>query len=166
MNKLMMLPLVTLTVACGGFEPLEGEWTTTSETIVDDGCDFGGGDDGGDEGDEAQAATSTLTLNDDGTFLLVPGDFPVEFNGWTCTLDDHDFACDAFSWDDDLGEMSGGTLEGTVTTSIDVAGVFSDETHGDAGWTLSMDCQGTGCEAASLAACTTSVASTIENSAE
>jgi len=155
MNKLMMLPLVTLTVACGGFEPLEGSWFLGSQTMVDDGCGLDEGDDDSDDSEDDSGMA--LSLDEEGGFTLSDDDG----FGWSCLLDGKSFTCDDAIDTMDLGELSAGTLEGTITVAMGLTGAFTAEEVADLDMAVGISCEGSGCEAADQSeACTSTMTAT------
>ncbi len=154
MNKLMMLPLVTFTVACGGFEPLEGSWFLGSQTMVDDGC--GLDEDGDDPDDNEDDVGLALSLDEEGGFMFSGGGF-----GWSCLLDGKSFTCDDSTDTMDLGELSAGTLEGTITVTMGLTGAFTVEDMADLDMAVSISCEGSGCETVGQGeACTSTMTAT------
>lgn len=154
MNKVMnLVPVAALTlVACGGFTPAQGTWTSTSITVNSDDCAIFG---------EVETIEVDMSLSEDeATMTFDLGD------GVTtdCALESGDFDCTAIVMEDALDGV-----DATLTISQTISGSFEDEHNGEVTVDASVSCEGADCEAVAAAVeltlpCASSATATMAHS--
>jgi hypothetical protein len=115
----------------------EGHWTITDGSIIYDNCQADG-DLPASEGDgfvHASAGADAFSWTFDAT-----GDVA------SCTFsDERNYACDRMSGREDIDDF-----DITITSTIDISGVYIDESSSTGEWVISIDCDGGDCWLAEL----------------
>lgn len=130
-----LAPVAALTlIACGGFTPSQGTWTSTAITVNSDDCAIFG---------DVETIEVDMSLSEDeATMTFDLGD------GVTtdCALESGDFDCTAIVMEDAVDE-----LDATLTISQTISGSFEDEHNGEVTIDASVSCEGADCEAIAAA---------------
>jgi len=134
------LLLAIATIGCSDhFEPEEGTWRITLDSIDDD-CEAGLEDDA----QPGDTSTFSLTMDKDGSGFTFTPNGPDKSPG-VCTLDDRDFACDVDELSDDVQDYDSDGMDAIVTIAFDIGGRFSSDTQGSFVIAIDATCEGADC---------------------